>query len=111
MPLYDYRCKECSTLFECVHSIQYEGEIHCEHCGSAEVVKSLTKCQFSRGNDQSAELEQVHREHHQKFMPQKKRVQKLLNEMSSEKNPTVVGPGGCVQHTRMELEERYGSIF
>jgi|SaaInl4_135m_RNA_FD_contig_81_396041_length_2762_multi_3_in_0_out_0_3 putative FmdB family regulatory protein len=111
MPLYDYRCKDCAGLFEAVHPMEYQGELTCEHCGSSSVSKAIINCRLNIGGDNSAELDQLHKDHTQKFMPQKKRVQKLLSEMSSEKNPTTVGPSGCVQQTRMELEERYGSIF
>lgn len=111
MPQYDYRCKDCEALFEISHAMNFVGEVCCTRCDSSSVVKILNRLNFNLGGSGSGELNEIQRDHDRKFMPQKKRVQTLLNEMSSDKNPTVVGAGGCVQHTRMDLEDRYGSIF
>lgn len=111
MPLYDYKCQACNGLFEISHSMDFQGEICCSHCASSSVIKTLNRLNFNLGSNSAGELNEIQQDHDRKFMPQKRRVQNLLNEMSSDKNPTIVGAGGCVQHTRMELEERYGSIF
>ena len=35
MPLYDYRCTECSRVVEVMHGIYESGPATCEHCGGA----------------------------------------------------------------------------
>lgn len=43
MPLYEYRCQECEHEFEfLVRNAQEAKDVHCPHCSSSRVAKSLS---------------------------------------------------------------------
>ncbi len=45
MPLYEYRCKNCGTVFEVLQlSIREEEKVQCPRCGSEEVEKLVSAC-------------------------------------------------------------------
>ncbi len=54
MPLYDYKCAGCGTLFEeLVRSSSEESEVRCPKCGSATVSRQVSS--FALGGGSSAE--------------------------------------------------------
>lgn len=54
MPLYDYKCAECETVFEeLVRSSSEESELRCPKCGSAAVKRQISS--FAMGTSSSAE--------------------------------------------------------
>lgn len=43
MPFYEYRCKDCNKLFECLISIsQADQTQNCPHCGGRNTEKQLS---------------------------------------------------------------------
>lgn len=44
MPIYEYKCKKCSHIFEIMQSSkdEKEGEIMCPRCGAKESVKVIS---------------------------------------------------------------------
>lgn len=43
MPIYDYRCKECNTVFDVFHKgKEVEEDIVCPKCGSTKYVKLMS---------------------------------------------------------------------
>ncbi len=51
MPLYEYRCQECNTLFEALVSLSRENKDakRCPNCGSTNVVKLLSAAAVRTG--------------------------------------------------------------
>lgn len=42
MPLYEYRCDDCTAQFETLASAARADEAHCERCGGASVQRLLS---------------------------------------------------------------------
>ena len=112
MPLYDYRCGTCDSMFEVSHSMNFEGRIRCTSCDSPETYRILSNCRFNTGSDLGPTAGHLMEEQRKQTSKQRSSVSKALNRMSAENNANEdTVHAGCVQHTRMELEERYGKIF
>jgi len=53
MPIYEYVCKECSTKFDTIRSMnEADNPIRCEKCGSFETKRALSIC-FTHGSEKS----------------------------------------------------------
>jgi putative FmdB family regulatory protein len=42
MPIYEYECKKCNTVFEIIVSSSSLEDVKCEKCGSSEVRKLIS---------------------------------------------------------------------
>lgn len=42
MPIYEYECNNCKTIFETIVSIHSENDIPCEKCGSEDTRKLIS---------------------------------------------------------------------
>ena len=42
MPTYDYICNDCNLTTEVFHGINEQPEIHCSHCNSVNVARSIS---------------------------------------------------------------------
>lgn len=54
MPIYEYRCGACrrrSSLFYQTFSAAERAEPHCEHCGSADVTRLVSRVAFLRSEE------------------------------------------------------------
>lgn len=50
MPVYDYKCRQCGTVFEkFLRTLAAADSVQCEKCGSAKVKKLITCCAISSG--------------------------------------------------------------
>ncbi len=111
MPLYDYICLNCHEEYEMRHGMSEEAH-PCPYCGSLQVQKCIgfLRVNSLRGSD--SDLERLAREESQKpEFAEKKRVRKLLNQMKPTPDNMFRDQDSCIEHTRQELEERYGKIF
>lgn len=47
MPLYEFRCQDCKTLFEIiVSSCDATGDVTCKKCGSSNVQKTISAASY-----------------------------------------------------------------
>ena len=46
MPIYEYRCEKCETVFEKLVFAGDKEETNCPKCDSKEVVKIMSACSF-----------------------------------------------------------------
>ena len=42
MPVYDYHCLDCDSIFERQHSMDEQGSICCDECGSKNTLKLIS---------------------------------------------------------------------
>ncbi len=49
MPIYEYKCSECGTIFEAIVSSRGEGAVGCKSCGSSQVERQLSTFAVSAG--------------------------------------------------------------
>lgn len=57
MPIYDYRCKECSTTYDVFHKVrEIEEDIVCPACGSTGHVRLLSAPNVATGNSGSRDF-------------------------------------------------------
>ncbi|MBX2991056.1 MAG: zinc ribbon domain-containing protein [Bacteroidetes bacterium] len=51
MPIYDYRCKECSTTYDVFHKVrEIEEDVVCPACGSTGHIRLLSAPNVSTGS-------------------------------------------------------------
>ncbi|HMM21401.1 MAG TPA: zinc ribbon domain-containing protein [Selenomonadales bacterium] len=43
MPIYEFKCNECSGNFEQLCRVDWEGEVKCPSCGAANLTKILSR--------------------------------------------------------------------
>lgn len=111
MPLYDYKCKACEKVFELSHSMNELPTVFCPFCGKQECFKLMSGCNYNFKTDLSPELAQAASDQRASIAPAKERFEKTLAGLDPKEHVTGPPAGGCVQSTRIELEERYGTIF
>ena len=46
MPIYEFRCQQCNTLFEVLVSSTSTDEVECKKCGSKEVKKTISASSY-----------------------------------------------------------------
>ena len=46
MPIYEYRCEKCKTVFEKLIFAGDKEDINCPKCDSREVIKIISACSF-----------------------------------------------------------------
>ncbi|MFA6497816.1 MAG: zinc ribbon domain-containing protein [Desulfurivibrionaceae bacterium] len=55
MPIYEYRCQECKSLFETIlTSAETSAEVVCPKCGSSTVKKTISASSFRISSGSSA---------------------------------------------------------
>ena len=53
MPIYEYRCKQCGTVFDVIRPMSAADDaISCENCNSRDTTRMLSKC-FSHNQEGS----------------------------------------------------------
>ena len=50
MPIYEYQCEKCKSVFEKITFTGDEEEIQCSECGTTEVVRVLSATSFMSGS-------------------------------------------------------------
>jgi len=48
MPLYDFRCGECHTVFEALVNSHFSEELRCPHCGGRALSRLISRFAVSR---------------------------------------------------------------
>lgn len=71
----------------------------------------MSGCNYNLKTDLSPELAQAASDQRASIAPVKQRFEKTLAGLDPKEHVTGPPAGGCVQSTRIELEERYGTIF
>ncbi len=46
MPIYEYQCEKCKTIFEKLIFAGDKDEVNCPQCDSDEVIKLMSACSF-----------------------------------------------------------------
>jgi putative FmdB family regulatory protein len=46
MPIYEYQCEKCETVFEKIFFAGDKEVVNCPRCGSDEVIKLMSACSF-----------------------------------------------------------------
>jgi len=46
MPIYEYQCKKCKTVFEKLFFAGDKEKVNCPRCSSDEVIKLMSACSF-----------------------------------------------------------------
>ena len=55
MPIYEYHCEDCDTVFEkLIRSISARVDVVCEQCGSGKVEKLVSGFAFSGGGKKNS---------------------------------------------------------
>lgn len=55
MPIYEYRCQKCGTVFDAIRKMDSADEpIACENCQSTETTRLLSKCVFNNQDGSSS---------------------------------------------------------
>ena len=113
MALYDYKCNSCNSVFEVSHAMDYDGSINCIYCDSSQTHKLMGACRFNTGNDLGPTASHLMSEQRKNTEQERGRVATALGKMKPTEQDLSQEPAhaGCVHHTRIELEERYGKIF
>lgn len=113
MALYDYKCNSCNGVFEVSHAMDYTGSVNCIYCESSQTHKLMGACRFNTGNDLGPTASHLMSEQRKNTAQERGRVSKALGKMNPNSQESCQEPvhAGCVHHTRIELEERYGKIF
>ncbi|RMD94087.1 MAG: zinc ribbon domain-containing protein [Calditrichaeota bacterium] len=57
MPIYEYRCKKCQSIFEVLQRLNDQSEVNCPKCGTVEVEKQFSL--FASSNSSSRDLSQT----------------------------------------------------
>ena len=57
MPAYEYNCLDCKQRFEVFMSYTEYGhkDVHCTHCGSANIKRRLSRVRFAKSEDSRME--------------------------------------------------------
>ena len=113
MALYDYKCNSCGATFEVSHTMNFNGIVVCSSCSSQNTRKLLGNCRFNTGQDLGPTSAHLISEQRENSKVERGRVETALNKMTPDSHnaPQEHAHAGCVHHTRIELEERYGDIF
>lgn len=113
MPLYDYRCEACGLSFEANHPISFLDSVACISCKSNQTHKILNSCRFNRNTDLGPTASHLMQEQRKTSRKELNKVARALDKLAPDANNPDKQPvsAGCVQHTRIELEDRYGKIF
>ena len=113
MALYDYKCNSCNGVFEVSHAMNYDGSVSCVYCDSNHTHKLMGTCRFNTGNDMGPTASHLMSEQRKNTEEERGRVATALGKMKPKPQDSCQEPvhAGCVHHTRIELEERYGKIF
>ncbi|MDA8165831.1 MAG: zinc ribbon domain-containing protein [Desulfobacteraceae bacterium] len=53
MPIYEFRCQKCNTLFETLVSSTSPEEVACKQCGSKEVKKTISAASYRLSSSSS----------------------------------------------------------
>ena len=113
MALYDYKCDSCAGIFEVNHAMNYEGSVECRFCSSMSTRKIIGTCRFNTGHDLGPTSNHLMSAQRENSKVERERVEKALDKMRPDLQDAQQehAHAGCVHHTRIEIEERYGKIF
>jgi len=56
MPIYEYQCLDCNTVFEKIISPVSPEPINCSHCGSAKVQKKISVTSYRLASSSSSQI-------------------------------------------------------